>query len=52
MTPGADEWQKRFDDPDIGADREVMLHLAENIFNVCRAKPVPPSNYEAGCFSL
>jgi Ca-activated chloride channel homolog len=52
MTFGADEWQKRFDDPDIGADREVMLHLAENIFNVCRAKPVPPSNYEAGCFSL
>jgi hypothetical protein len=52
MEPGADEWQKRFDDPDIGADRELMLLLRENIFNACRATPVPPTNYEAGCFGI
>ncbi len=52
MEPGANEWQKRFDDLDIGADRDIMLGLAENIFNECRAVPVPPSNYEAGCFGL
>lgn len=52
MEPGADEWQKRFDDPDIEEDRDTMLRLAENIFNQCRAVPVPPSNYEAGCFGL
>lgn len=52
MEPGADEWQKRFDDPDIGADRDIMLRLRENIFNECRAVPVPPSNYEAGCFGI
>ena len=52
MEPGAEEWQKRFDDPDIEEDRYIMLRLAENIFNECRAVPVPPSNYEAGCFGL
>lgn len=52
MEPGADEWQNRFDDPDINVDRDTMLRLRENIFNECRAVPVPPSNYEAGCFSL
>jgi Ca-activated chloride channel homolog len=52
MEPGADEWQNRFDDPDIGADRDIMLRLRENIFNECRAVPVPPSNYEAGCFAI
>ena len=52
MEPGADEWQKRFEDPDIGVDRDIMLRLRENIFNACRAAPVPPTNYEAGCFGL
>jgi len=52
MEPGADEWQNRFDDPDIGVDRDTMLRLRENIFNECRAIPVPPSNYEAGCFGI
>jgi Ca-activated chloride channel homolog len=52
MEPGADEWQRRFDDPDIGVDRDTMLRLRENIFDACRATPVPPSNYEAGCFGI
>lgn len=52
MEPGAAEWQKRFEDPDIGADRDTMLRLRENIFEECRAVPVPPSNYEAGCFGI
>jgi Ca-activated chloride channel family protein len=52
MEPGADEWQRRFDDPDIGVDRDTMLGLRENIENECRALPAPPSNYEAGCFGI
>lgn len=52
MEPGVSEWQKRFEDPDIGADGATMLRLRENIFNECRAVPVPPSNYEAGCFGI
>jgi Ca-activated chloride channel family protein len=52
MEPGADEWQRRFDDPDIGVDRDTMLGLRENIEMECHALPVPPSNYEAGCFGI
>ncbi|HYJ08187.1 MAG TPA: hypothetical protein VEX18_04245, partial [Polyangiaceae bacterium] len=52
MEPGVDEWQNRFDDPDITADGEMMLLLRQNINDLCRAVPVPPSNYEAGCFAL
>jgi Ca-activated chloride channel family protein len=52
MEPGVDEWQSRFDDPDITADGEMMQLLRQNISDLCRAVPVPPSNYEAGCFAL
>jgi Ca-activated chloride channel family protein len=52
MEPGADEWQRRFDDPDIGVDRDIMLGLRQNIAEQCHALPVPPSNYEAGCFGI
>jgi hypothetical protein len=52
MEPGADEWQRRFDDPDIGVDRDTMLGLRKNISKECKALPAPPSNYEAGCFGL
>ncbi len=52
MEPGVDEWQRRFDDPDIGVDRATMLGLRSNVSKECKALPVPPSNYEAGCFGL
>jgi Ca-activated chloride channel family protein len=52
MEPAVDEWQNRFDDPDIIADGQMMLLLRQNINDLCRAVPVPPSNYEAGCFML
>jgi Ca-activated chloride channel family protein len=52
MEPGVGEWGERFDDPDIAADGAMMLLLRQNISEKCRATPVPPTNYEAGCFGL
>jgi Ca-activated chloride channel homolog len=52
MEPGVEEWQRRFDDPDIAVDGDMLLGLRRNIDELCRATPVPPSNYEAGCFAL
>ncbi|MDX2055608.1 MAG: hypothetical protein SFV15_24615 [Polyangiaceae bacterium] len=52
MDPGIEEWKRRFSDPDIDADAGTMVLLRQNISEICRATPVPPSNYEPGCFSL
>lgn len=52
MEPAVAEWQQRFSDPDIEADGRTMLLLRQNIDESCRTLPVPPSNYEAGCFGL
>ena len=52
MEPGVEEWDARFEDPDIAADGATMLLLRQNISDQCRATPVPPTNYEAGCFGI
>jgi Ca-activated chloride channel family protein len=52
MEPTIAEWQRRFDDPDIAADAELLEELLANVDNECRAFPLPPSNVETGCFFL
>jgi Ca-activated chloride channel family protein len=52
MEPAIDEWLRRYDDPDIEADAELLYFLQTNIFDTCRATPRPPSNVDSGCFFL
>lgn len=52
FEPSVTEWQRRFADPDIEADAELFYRLRASIDDRCRLAPVPPSNYEAGCFFI
>jgi Ca-activated chloride channel family protein len=52
FEPSVVEWQRRFADPDIQADAELFYRLRASIDDRCRLAPVPPSNYEAGCFFI
>jgi Ca-activated chloride channel homolog len=52
FEPSVVEWQRRFADPDIEADAELFYRLRAGIDDRCRVAPVPPSNYEAGCFFI
>jgi Ca-activated chloride channel homolog len=52
FEPSITEWQRRFADPDIEADAELFYLLRASIDDRCRVAPVPPSNYEAGCFFI
>jgi Ca-activated chloride channel family protein len=52
FEPSVTEWQRRFADPDIEADAELFYLLRASIDDRCRLAPVPPSNYEAGCFFI
>jgi Ca-activated chloride channel family protein len=52
MEPAIDEWLRRYSDPDIEADADLLYFLQTNIFDHCRATPRPPSNVDSGCFFL
>jgi Ca-activated chloride channel family protein len=52
MAPMIDEWQLRFDDPDLDADWALMLQLDEVIAGQCDQEPREPRTVALGCFGI
>lgn len=49
-------WQGRFDDPDIDADNQLLLDVADNVEAQCESSapvaPVEPRSFSGGCMFL
>lgn len=53
MQPASDAWLRRFPDPDLQADDDLMTRLRENMLPRCRTvTPVQPRTFSGGCFFI
>lgn len=54
MDTAVDGWLRRYPDPDLGADQQLLQRLRDNLDAQCRSAPPvqPRAWFEGGCFFL